>query len=189
MCEPTTIALVAMTALSAGAGLYSQQQQVKAQEAANQTQYNNTMAAYRGNLANIEVQRNQAAAQASEQINLNNKAAMKAESTATTAAGESGVSGTSVDALLRDLGGQAGYDNTNVEANYLNENYALNVKRENAYSAAASQINSLQTPTMPNYLGAALRIGTSVAGAYAQQNQTDKILAGLKPYGSGVPYQ
>lgn len=150
------------------------------QQQANQRQYENSMTAYRGNLANIEVQRNQMQADAAQKVNENNAASRAAQSTATVSAGEAGVSGVSVGALLRDLAGQAGYDNTNVEENYLRNNAALNAKRENAYTATASEINSLKTPVNPDYLGAGLRLGQAGLSAYGQYKQQDAIIRGSR---------
>lgn len=182
MCEPATIAMAAfaLTAASTGASLYAQNQQAKAQESANRTQYENSMTAYRANLANTEATRNQLQQDVTEQVNMNNRAGRKAAATATTAAGESGVSGTSVDALLRDLRGQAGQDNANAETNYLRQDAALNAKRENIFNGTASDINSLRTPTMPDYLGATLRLGSAGLGAYSGYQRDQAILAGKK---------
>lgn len=182
MCEPATIAMgaFALSALSTGASLYGQQQQAKAQGQANQRQYESDMTAYRGNLAANEVTRGQLQQQATEQINANNAAGRRAASTAATSAGESGVSGLSVEALLRDLEGQAGYDNTNVESNYLRQNTALNAERENIHNNTVSQINTLKTPTMPDYLGAGLRLGQAGLSSYSGYQQQQAIIAGKK---------
>lgn len=182
MCEPATIAYMtlALAAASSAAQVSAQKQQVKAQDTANQQQYDNTMTAYRQNLANIEATRGQLAQDASEKINENNKAGRAAAATATVAGGEAGVAGLSVDALLRDLRGEAAYDNTNVEANYLRSNASLNAQRENVNNTTTSDINSLRSAPMPDYLGAGLRIGQAGLGAYAGYQQQQAILKGQK---------
>jgi hypothetical protein len=176
MCEPVTAAWTAMSlgsklalgmsALGTATSLGGQHQQMKATQQANQQQYDNSMTAYRHNLANIEVERGYAQAEATEKLNQNNATARRAVSTASASAGESGVSGLSVDALLRDIYGQAGYDNTNVEANYLRQGTALNARRENAHTSTSSAINSLPRPMSPNYLGEGLKLGMQAATAY-----------------------
>lgn len=173
MCGPAAvpIAMLGISAVGTAASISAQSQQQKAQDAFNQRQYENDMTAYRGNLANIEVQRNQAREDAVAQKQQNDMAGRRATATATTAAGEAGVSGTSVDALLRDLAGQAAYDNTNVDENYLRQDRALNAQRENAFNSTASQINQLRPSMSPDYLGAGLRIGQAAAGAYSQYQQ------------------
>lgn len=176
MCEPTTIALagLALSATTAGAGLYGQHQQGKAQAQANQTQYEGQMTAYRGNLANIEVTRGQLQADATDKVNANNAASRAAQATARTSAGESGISGVSVDALLRDLAGEAGFDNTSVEENYLRQSAALNVQRENVFNNTASGINSLKTPAAPDYVGAGLRVAQDGLNIYSQHKKNTR---------------
>lgn len=180
MCEPTTIAYAAfaLTAASTAGSLYAQGKQAQSQSKAQWQQYENDMTAYRANLANIEVTRNQMQADATQKVNDNNAASRAAQATARVSAGESGVSGLSVDALLRDLAGEAGYDNTNVEENYLRQNTALNAKRENIYNATASDINVMQTPQGPDYFGAGLRLGQAALGTYAQTQRADAIRRG-----------
>lgn len=160
MCEPTT-ALLVMSAASAAAGVYGQQQQVNAQNAYNEQQAKNTMEAYRANLAQTNLMQSQEHAAATQKINENNRAAEAAKAKALVSAGESGISGLSVDALLADLSGEQSRYNESVNQNYQNASMAIDNQRTNVRVNAASQINSLKTPQSPDYLGAALRIGQS----------------------------
>lgn len=166
MCEPTT-ALLVLTAASTAAGVYGQQQQVKAQNAYNDQQAKNTMEAYRANLAQTNLMQSQEQAAASQKINENNRAAEAAKAKALVSAGESGISGLSVDALLADLSGEQARYNESVNQNYENASMAIDNQRKNVQINAASQINQLKTPQAPDYLGAALRIGQA---AYAYKN-------------------
>jgi len=166
MCVAAPVAMLIISAVSAATTVYAQQQNMKAQGQYNEAQYEGQMNAYRGNLANIEVTRNQMQSDAAQKINENNAASRAAQATARVSAGEAGVAGLSVEALLRDLAGEAGYDNTNVEENYLRQNVALNVKRENAFNETSSSINSLRTPQAPDYIGAGLRIASAGADYY-----------------------
>lgn len=166
MCEPTT-ALLVLTAASTAAGVYGQQQQVKAQNASNDQQAKNTMEAYRANLAQTNLMQSQEQAAASQKINENNRAAEAAKAKALVSAGESGISGLSVDALLADLSGEQARYNESVNQNYENASMAIDNQRKNVQINAASQINQLKTPQAPDYLGAALRIGQA---AYAYKN-------------------
>lgn len=160
MCEPTT-AMLAITAGASLANLFQQQQAAKAQDASNQRQAENTMTAYKANLAQTNLMQQQEAAAASQKINENNKAAAAAEARATVSAGESGISGLSVDALLGELAGKQASYNDSVMQNYENASMAIDNQRTNLQVNAASQINSLKTPQQPDYLGTALRIGQS----------------------------
>lgn len=162
MCEPTTTTLLYMSIASTAASLYQQQQAQSAQAAANKRQYDNQMTAYRYNQANNNFTRVQEAQNLAETKVANNAAAVRAQSTAKTMAGEGGVTGLSVDALLADLAGKAGQDNASAEVNYLRRDNAIQADQMNTWASTASNINSLQTPKAPDYLGAALRIGTDI---------------------------
>jgi len=161
MCEPTTI-MTALKVASAVGGLYAQQQQQQQQERYNQQVYDNQMQTYRMNQANSNFDRVQEAENLATTKVSNDAAARRARATAVTAAGESGVSGLSVDALLSELSGMSGRDNVNAEVNYLRRDRAIQADAYNNYANTASAINKLETPKAPDYLGAALKIGTSV---------------------------
>jgi hypothetical protein len=160
MCEPATIT-AGLAIASAVGGVYAQRQMANAQEDYNQKQYANTMQAFRDNIAQTNLMQDQEHAQAVQQKTINNMQAAKALSTAAVSAGESGVSGLSVDALLSDLAGQRDRYNESVDTNYQNASAAIDNQRRNISTQAASQINSLRTPQMPDYLGAGLRIATA----------------------------
>ena len=153
---------LALSIASTVAGVYGQQQQAKAQNAYNEQQAKNTMEAYRANIAQTNLMQSQEHAAASQKINENNRAAEAAKAKALVSAGESGISGLSVDALLADLSGEQARYNESVNQNYQNASMAVDNQRKNAQITAASQINQLKTPQSPDYLGAALRIGQDV---------------------------
>ena len=167
MCDPIT----ALTVITTVASVSAQQQAADAQSQTNQRQYENTMRARAANLNQTNLMQQQEREAGSQQLEQNNMAARAARSTATVSAGESGISGLSVDALLSDLGTRQNRFNSSVVSNYDNSSMAIANQRENIDINAASQINSLKTPAMPDYFGAALRIGRSV---YDYQNPTQK---------------
>lgn len=183
MCGIAAIGL-AISAVSSIASVVGQQAQAQAQ-ADSQNAYNrqleqNALTARNANLANLEVERNTTLADTREQINQNAIAARRAEATARVSAGESGISGLSVDALLRDLSGQMGYDNATATENYLRQDRNINIRRENVQNQYVSTLNGVKQPVIqsPNYLGAALSIGQAGVNAYgqyqAQQNKLSK---------------
>lgn len=174
MCDPVSIAAAsfALTTVSTVSNVIAQQQQARAQADA-QNKYNrqieqNQLIARNQNLAGLEMERKYAFQDATEQINQNTLAARRAQATARVSAGEAGLSGLSVDSLLRDLAGQAGYDNATATENYLRQDANINFRRENAQNEAVSAVNSVRQPVIqrPDYLGAALRIGTAGVNAY-----------------------
>lgn len=157
MCELTTALAIA----SAVGGVVQQQQTQRAQEKYNQATYDNQMTSFRYNQANSNFNRIQEAENLAEQKVTNNAAARRAKSTATVSAGESGVQGKSVDALLAELSGMAGKDNSNAETNYLRRDQSIQADAYNNWVTASSNINKLETPRAPDYLGAALKISTA----------------------------
>lgn len=170
MCEPTTMMVLSIA--STAAGVYAQQQQANAQAAANKQAYENQMTAYRVNQANSQFSRVQEAENLAEKKVANNNAARRAQSTAAVSAGEAGISGLSVDALMAEIGGMAGRDNISAETNYLRRDQAIQTDMTNNWANTASAINKLETPKTPDYLGAALKIGTSYNTWDAQRAKT-----------------
>lgn len=184
MCEPTTIALAsfALTAASTVTSVIAQQQHAtdtaNAQNAYNRQVEQNQLIARNQNLVGLDTERATALEDTREQINRNTMAARRAMATARVSAGEAGVSGLSVDALLRDLSGQAGYDNATATENYLRQADDINFRRENAQNEAVSAVNSVRQPQIqnPDYLGAALRIGQGAINSYTYyQDRQDRM--------------
>ena len=167
MCEPLTI----LTIASAAAGAVAQNQQAKYQTKQNERQYQNTVVTANANQAQVNLEQSQQRDASMQKLDENNMAARAAKSTATVSAGENGISGLSVDALLADIGTKQQRYNSSVVTNYDSTTSALDNQRQNITSNANSQINSLKTPAMPDYMGAALRIGGSAYG--------DKVLGPL----------
>lgn len=160
MCEPTT--LMALQVATAAAGVVAQQQAASAQTAANYRQYDNTMRARAANLNQANLEMSQEREASMQKIEENNLAARAATSKARVGAGEAGVSGLSVDALLSDLGTKQNRYNSSVVTNYDRAMGAIENQRQNIGTNAASQINSLKTPAMPDYFSAGLRIGNAI---------------------------
>lgn len=160
MCEPTTATLVYLSIASTAASIAAQQQAAKAQAAQNKSTYDSQMVAYNANLANANLMKQNEADQLSAKKIANNAAADRDMAKVTVSAGENGVSGLSVDALLADLGGEAGRANSTAESNYFMKDRAIEADRMNAWAGTANAVNSLKTPQSPDYIGAALRIGS-----------------------------
>jgi hypothetical protein len=160
MCEPTTI--MALSIASSAAGLVAQNQAASAQSAANQRQYQAAMQARAANLNQTNLEASQERAGSMQKLEENNLRAREAAATARVSAGESGISGLSVDALLSDLGNKQSRYNSSVATNFDSSMGAIENQRQNIQTSAANQINSLKSPAAPDYMGAALRIGTAV---------------------------
>ena len=165
MCEPTTITATTMAymamasaAISAVTGLYSQSQASKAQAAYNKEQERQAIIQANMNKAAADRQAMQESEAAGQKINENNKQAMKAQSTAAATAGENNLSGLSIDALLRDLGGERDDYNQAVRQNLDRQMISIAQSKENADIQANSVIASLKPVQQPDYLGSALKI-------------------------------
>lgn len=152
-------AALLIAAAGSAATLYQQEQNVKAEEKYNKQQSKNALEAMNENIAQIGVAQQQAGKQAAEKKYENNLAAQRANATAQVSAGEAGVAGLSVDALLSEIDADRSRYNDSITANLADTNMELNSQRANAGIGARSQINSLKTPKVPDYAGAALRIG------------------------------
>ena len=160
MCAPV---LAALTVASTVASVVAQQQAADAQSETNQRQYDNTMRAYRENVNQTNLMQQQERESSLQKVEDNNMKARAAASTAAVASGESGVSGLSVDALMGDISFDQNRYNSSVQTNFDRAQGAISNQRENVYANAASQINGLQTPAAPDYLGAALKIGNAAS--------------------------
>ena len=152
------MALPALTTAAGVSGLYGQKVAADNQAAYNQNQYNNALTARSQNanqLAFKMMQQNDAAGQ---KINVNNQTQQAAQSALVARAGPTGIS---VDQLLANLGTKGASYNQSVNENLGLQAMADNNEFQNINNAASSTINSLRTPTPPDYLGAGLKIATS----------------------------
>lgn len=177
MCDPATAMLV-ITAVTSVASVDQQQKAAKIQERSNQQQYENSLKAMAANVNQTNAEHMQQREASIQKLEENNLAANAAKATALTSAGESGISGLSVDALMGDLATKQNRFTDSVTTNYQNAEMAINNQRENIGINTASQINSLKTPAMPDYAGAALRIAN--AGYNYSQKQPSSGKVGVK---------
>lgn len=160
-------ATLALSIASAAATAAAQDQAASAQAAANKQTYDSQMQAYNANIANANLAKQQEASATSAKIIENNAAARRDQSKALVSAGEAGVSGLSVGALLAELGGEAGRANTNAMANYEQRDRAIEMDRMNAWAGTTSNISALKSPQGADYIGAGLKIASA---AYDYKN-------------------
>lgn len=167
MCDPVTgtvtiaSTMAWTTAAATAINLNAQQQQVRYQTQQNERQYDNAIQARNANVNQTNLEMVQEREKAMQSLEQNNLRADAAKATATTSAGENGVSGLSVGALLDDLSMSQSRYNTSVETNYDRSMVATENQRQNANISAGNVIAGLRTPAMPDYAGAALRIGNA----------------------------
>ena len=163
MCDPLT----AITVASGVAGFIGDRQAAAAQEAANAQARN--LAIQNQNLQ-IRALRNaeeENSRRASEALRDNQRAADATRATAQVAAGEAGVSGLSVDALLGDITRQETANNQDIQDTLDFQQRQIQLDREGAGITAQSQVNQLPLVEFPSFFDAA----TSTATAAFQTRQ------------------
>lgn len=101
MCTP--LAAVAIGAAQTASSIIGQRQQAQMQEQAQATASSQERQRYLAEVSAMRTQQQQEMVARAQRIQEANRKAMEARATATVSAGESGVSGLSVDALLGDL--------------------------------------------------------------------------------------
>jgi hypothetical protein len=172
MCDPVSITMVAMTALSATAGQQQARQGAKAQtrmyEANNANANKAVVDAYQQN----QTRAFQEKAAASDAIQQRRLEETKQLSTGRVAAGEAGITGLSVDALLAEISGNAGRDVSTVDQNLDWTLDQLSNQQKGAQSQAQSQINSMAPGSKPSGWSAALQIGQGAVAGYGHHQKT-----------------
>jgi hypothetical protein len=179
------IAGVAVSAASAGAGLYMQSEQ-----AAEQSDYQRRLMQareseiaenYRLSLESMNVQNRalqersvQEGEAASMEQQRNAREAAKAVSTARVAAGEGGVSGRSVNALMSDfIAQEARYrESLNTNLDFARDSIDYEMESNKLIAQGRSSAIKLYQPAkidQPSYLGAALKIGGAGMEAYSNR--------------------
>lgn len=88
-----------------------------------------------------------------QKAHLENLKEAKAKGEANTAAAEAGVSGLSVDAIIREIGSQSAFNRDTERQNYLNAVTQQQAEKKASVNQIKSQINAVPAPTKPNPFG------------------------------------
>ena len=128
---------------------------------------------------------------AAQEISEVARASRRAQSTATVSAGEAGVGGKSVDALLDDFERQELFYAEDVRTNLGFTEANIQDQLESIRVGTQGRIEDLQSRVIqrPSFLGAALRIGGQVADYYADIPNPDAGASGtpyVNPYTGGA---
>lgn len=168
-CEPTTIAMASLAISAAGtaASIQGQKQQAAAQAKQQQdlTAANNFVAGEQMSQLRVqEAQQRESAARENERARL---AAQKARSSSVVAAGEAGVAGNSVDALLAEHAMQLGqFREATARQSQLNA-MGITAQAEAIRTGARFQNLSINAPISgPNYGAEFARFGANTLGTY-----------------------
>lgn len=160
MCHPIVLA-VATFAVGAASGLSDHYGQVANAEYMNQLSDLNTRNAQAALVAQYGHTQNRIEQERSAVVHdkfENQIEAMQARGTAVTSAGEAGVGGLSVEALLRDYYRREGRYNLSVDSNFQMTRSYLQAEMDSQRAQAQNQINAMPKVAKPSFLDAGLRI-------------------------------
>lgn len=154
MCEPISIGL-AMA--SAGAQIQGQKQQAKTQAKVQANASAAERQRYLQEVSSMRVQQGQEQVAAAQKINASARKSREARATARVSAGEAGVAGLSVDALINDLTKQEAEFNFATQQQLQMNDVGRSMQLENAGLGFTNNMLRINKPIEnPNYLGAAL---------------------------------
>ena len=187
MCDPTGGFLIAGLVLSAAASAASiaqQRQQAKSQEKFQDSLTEASNAGAEATISSLRVsqgQERESAAREGQQAQL---AGRSAASTATVAAGEAGVSGNSVQALLADFEMQQGTYQETIQRQQQINDANTDEQARGVATGANYQALSINAPiARPNYVAEVLRFGGTATGYAADvygRNPSKKALGNTK---------
>lgn len=180
MCEPATIASLALSAASAGLTIKGQRDQASIEEAEQERVYEETQEAAKRDFALKANQETTALLQRdvenSREITDTQKQKLQAQATAKVSAGEAGVAGVSLDALLGDFErSEAAFaDATRQQFEF--DKLASEDAMMGHAATAQNRINAATPKTVhkPSYAGGMLRIAGKAVTSDAFKNQFDK---------------
>ena len=156
MCDPVTIA-VGMAVAQTGMSIHGQRQQAKTQAKVQKNASAAERQRYLHEVSSMRIQQGQEQVAAAQRIQESTRKAREARATARVSAGEAGVAGLSVDALINDLTREeANYSfatNQQLQMNDVNRNLQL---RDAGLGFTNNMLRINKPIEKPNYLGAAL---------------------------------
>jgi len=170
MCEPVTIA----TAVGLGLGaaqtvsqVQGQKQQGKAQARAQANASAAERNRYLQETASMRVQQGQEEVAAAQRINASARKAREARATARVSAGEAGVAGLSVDALINDLTKEEAEFNFATQQQIEMNDVGRNMQLKNAGLGFSNNMLRINKPIeQPDYLGAAISGAQTAMSTY-----------------------
>lgn len=168
MCDPVTLAAAsfAVTTVSTIGSTVMQAQQASAEAEYRDAQIAQSHQAAVENYDLLQLRREQEREAASQQVEANQREALRATERARTAAGEAGVTGLSVDALLGDLYGQEARFRNNVAVNLEAVNSDIDQSASDVRTGTINQITSLPQISRPDYFGAGARLAGAGFSSY-----------------------
>jgi len=156
MCDPVTIG-IAMGAASAGTQVMGQRQMAKTQAKVQKNASAAERQRYLHEVSSMRLQQGQEQVAAAQRIQESTRKAREARSTARVSAGEAGVAGLSVDALINDLTREeASYNFATQQQTQMNDvNRSLQL-RDAGLGFTNNMLRINKPIEQPDYLGAAI---------------------------------
>jgi hypothetical protein len=171
MCNPA--ALVALTIAQGVTQYMGQAQAAKAQQSANNASAALITQNQKLQIQSLQNREEEDAAKAGQQAFESQRAARERAATARVSAGEAGVSGLSIDALMGDYSRQSGENTINILTNLDYAQRQRQLERESIGITSKSQINQLPQVQSPSLLGSALETGANAAFTYYKTKPQD----------------
>lgn len=185
MCDPVSIGI---GILQAGSSIQGQRQAARAQEKA---QRNATIAEQQRHLSEMSASRlreRQEKIAAAQSIQQSTTKAREARATARVSAGESGVAGLSVDALINDMTRKEAEFSFSVQQQMQFVNMNRQLGFEDGANRSRMNMLSINKPiAQPNYLGAALSGASTGLSAYNAFNTAGLFQGGTAASASAAP--
>lgn len=168
MCIPLAAVAIGMGVAQAGLSIHGQRQQAKTQE---KMQKNASIAEQQRYLSEVSASRlreRQEKIAASQQIQRTTTKAREARATARVSAGEAGVAGLSVDALINDMTRKEGEFNFSMQQQLKFSDQNRTLGFEDSANRSRMNLLSINKPiAQPNYLGAILEGAQTGMSAYS----------------------
>jgi len=160
MCDiitPAVMLAVGMSAASAGAQVHGQRQQAKTQAKVQKNASEAERQRYLQEVSSMRVQQGQEEVAAAQRVNESARKAREARATARVSAGEAGVAGLSVDALINDLTREEAEYNFATQQQLQMNDVGRSMQLENAGLGFTNNMLRINRPIeKPDYLGAAI---------------------------------
>ena len=168
MCEPLAIASLALGAAQMSMSVSGQKQQAKAQAKAQQNATIAEQQRYLTEMSAVRLRERQEKVAAAQRIQQATKKAQEARATARVSAGEAGVAGISVDALINDLTRKEGEFTSSIQQQLRLGDVNRTLGFEDAANRSRMNLLSINKPiAQPDYAGAAISGAQTGMSAYS----------------------
>lgn len=175
MCEPLTLASLAIGALSQGASFMAQQEQAAEQNRLYEENRRNTLHAFEQNQASLSLRQRQEQDSAGAKKFDTELQGTRERATNVVAAGENGISGLTVDGLLADMYQAEDRAVGRIEQQTEWSLADIQAQKKAQKNQAISNINSVQRANPPSFLSLGLGIATAGVNAATQYQRQQRL--------------